>query len=161
MTDDHRELFECLSRNRIGIQDIYARLNLKPSGASQGNMAHRTVMWGNVATTAFVVFLTLAGAWILYGHGHGGIVSEGMISASGIAAAWGLCFRLADQGMGYSLDAERYELYYEQVGLVRQRFDAAADDVHGKVEALRRLEMYAYHEMRQFLRTHLHSRFLG
>ena len=161
MTDDYRELFECLSRNRIGVQDIYARLNLKPQSASQGHMSRHTAMWGNVATFVFVVCLTLAGGWILYGRGHGGTASDSMIAASGVAAAWGLYFRLIDQGMGYSLDAERYELYCEQVGLVRQRFDAAADDVYGKVEALRRLELYAYREMRQFLRTHLRSRFLG
>lgn len=63
--------------------------------------------------------------------------------------------------MGYSLDAERYELYAEQVSLVRQRFNFATDNVHDKIAALRQLELYSYREMRQFLRTHLRSRFLG
>jgi hypothetical protein len=84
-----------------------------------------------------------------------------LIALSGVAAAWGLYFRLVDQGMGYSLDAERYELYAEQVGLVRHRFNAAGEDLQDKISALRQLEIYTYREMRQFLRTHLRSRFLG
>ena len=161
MTDDHRELFECLSRGRIGIQEIYAQLNLKPGSSSQGNMARRIVQRGNVATLAFVVSLTLAGISILLGSGQGSLPSDILIALSGVAAAWGLYFRVVDQGMGYSLDAERYELYAEQIGLVRQRFDAAGDDVHSKIAALRQIEIYTYREMRQFLHTHLRSRFLG
>ena len=65
MTDGHRELLECLSRGRIGIQEIYAQLNLKPGSSSQGNMARHAVQRGNVATLVFVVSLTLAGMWIL------------------------------------------------------------------------------------------------
>lgn len=161
MTDDHRELFECLSRGRIGIQEIYAQLNLKLGSSSQGSMARRIVQRGNIATFVFVAALTLAGMWILFGDEQAKLPADILIALSGVAAAWGLYFRLVDQGMGYSLDAERYELYAEQVGLVRQRFNAADDDVQGKVTALRQLEIYTYREMRQFLRTHLRSRFLG
>jgi hypothetical protein len=161
MTEDHRELLECLSRGRIGIQEIYAQANLKPGSSSQKNMARRIAQRGNVATLVFVVALTLAGISILLGRGQGSVPSDILIGLSGVAAAWGLYFRLVDQGMGYSLDAERYELYAEQIGLVRQRFNAAGDDVNNKVAALRRLEIYAYREMRQFLHTHLRSRFLG
>jgi len=161
MTDDHQELLECLSQGRIGIQEIYAQSNLKPGSSSQGAMARRIFVRGNIATFVFVVSLTLAGIWILLGSGLGSVLSNILIALSGIAAAWGLYFRLADQGMGYSLDAERYELYEEQIALVRQRFNAAADDVHDKIAALRQLEIYAYRELRQFLRAHLRSRFLG
>jgi hypothetical protein len=160
MTDDHRELLECLSQGRIGIQEVYAQLNLKPRSSSQGNMARRIIVRGNIATFVFVVSLSLAGMWILFGSGQAKLPSDFLISLSGVAAAWGLYFRLIDQGMGYSLDAERYELYLEQVGLVRQRFNSAPD-VYDKTAALRQLEIYAYRELRQFLRTHLRSRFLG
>lgn len=161
MTDDHRELLECLSRGRIGIQEIYSQLNLKPGSASQGHMARRMVQHGNIATFVFVAALTLAGMWILLGDGQRRLPADILIALSGVAAAWGLYFRLVDQGMGYSLDAERYELYAEQVRLVRQRFNAAGNDVPGKIAPLRQLEIYTYREMRQFLRTHLRSRFLG
>ena len=91
-------------------------------------MARRITVRGNIATLVFVCALTLAGMWILLDSGQG-IPSDILIALSGVAAAWGLYFRLVDQGMGYTFDAERYELYVEQVGLVRQRFNAAGDDV--------------------------------
>jgi hypothetical protein len=160
-TDDQRELLECLSRNRIGIQEIYARLNLKPVGYSQRSMAQKIAIKGNVATFLFVFSLTFAGIFILFSKSEQHFFADALISLSGTAAAWGLYFRLIDQGMGYSVNAERFELYFEQVGLVRQHFDATGDDVRGKIVALRQLEIYAYREMRQFLRTHLRSRFLG
>jgi hypothetical protein len=161
MTDDHRDLLECLSQGRIGIQEIYAQSNLKPRSASQGNMARQIMARGNFATFVFVASLTLAGIWTLLGSKQGSLPSDVLISLSGVAAAWGLYFRLVDQGMGYSLDAESFELYFEQIGLVRQRFNATADDVYNKIVALRQLEIYSYRELRQFLRTHLQSRFLG
>jgi hypothetical protein len=161
MTDDHRELLECLSRGRIGIQEIYTRLNLNTETSSQANMAHRVLARGNIATLVFVVSLTLAGIGVLLHSGEGSLASDTLIAVSGVAASWGLYFRLVDQGMGYSLDAERYELYAEQVDLVRRRFNAAEDDVREKITALRQLEIYTYREMRQFLHTHLRSRFLG
>src|SRR5262249_31132220 len=156
--DDHRELFECLSSGRLGIQEIYARLNLKPGGSSQGSWARRIVVYGNIATLVFVVSLTLAGAWILVKK-HPSLPADILIALSGVAAAWGLYFRLVDQGMGYTIDAERYEAYREQVDLVRRRFNAAQNDVHDKIAALRQLELFTYREMRQFLHTHLGSRF--
>jgi hypothetical protein len=67
---------------------------------------------------------------------------------------------MADQGMGYSLDAERYELYLDQIRLVRQRFNASEENIHDRITALRLLEIYAYRELRQFLRVHLGSRFV-
>ncbi|MDD2465407.1 MAG: hypothetical protein PHI97_15530 [Desulfobulbus sp.] len=161
MTDDHRELLECLSRSRIGIQEIYAQLNLKEENSSQGNMASRVIMSGNIATFVYIVSLTLAGMWILLVSGQESIPSNILIALSGVAAAWGLYFRLVDQGMGYSLDAERYKLYAEQVKLIRQQFNAVGDDLYAKIAALRQLEIYVYREMRQFLRTHFRSRFLG
>ena len=159
MCADHRELFECLSRGRIGIQEYYAQLNLKRDAAGQGTMARRLLTFGNITTFVFVASLTLASVsiildWPTYS-------ADILIAVSGVAAAWGLCFRLVDQGMGYSLDAERYELYAEQMAHIRSRFDAAEDDVAEKISALRQLETYTYREMRQFLRTHLKSRFLG
>lgn len=161
LTDDHRELLECLSRGRIGIQEIYSQLNMKPRSASQGNMARLITFSGNIATFIFVVSLTLAGMWILFYTRQTDFPSDALIACSGVAASWGLYFRLVDQGMGYSSDAERYALYADQVRLVRQQFNAAGDDVRGKIAALRQLEIYTYQEMRQFLTTHLRSRFLG
>jgi fatty acid desaturase len=158
---DHWELFECLSKQRIGIQEIYARLNLKKGSASQGNKARHVLVYGNIATFVFVVSLALAGLWTLLHKEGDRLPADLLIAVSGVAAAWGLYFRLADQGMGYSQDAERYELYAEQVDHVRQRFDAAREDIVGKISALRLLEVYSYRELRQFLATHVRSRFLG
>lgn len=161
MTADRRELLECLSRGRIGIQEIYAELNLKPGAANQKGLARRVAFGANMSTLVFVVSLALAGVWIVLNRGDGGFAADALTAVSGVAAAWGLCFRLFDQGMGYSLDTERYELYAGQVALVRQRFDHADEDVRGRIDALRQLELYAYREMRQFLHVHLGSRFLG
>ena len=161
MTENHRNLFKCLSKLRIGIQEYYSGLQLKPGTASQGNIARLITVNGNIATLIFVVSLTVAGMAILFYPGPGVFLSDIMIAISGIAAAWGLFLRLVDQGMGYSLDAERYGIYAERVGVVRKRFDAAGDSVIGHIAALRELEIYTYREMRQFLRTHLQSRFLG
>lgn len=160
MSDDCRELFECLSRNRITIQENYARTNLKEEGGSQWNKAVLFDKLINFATLAFVLTVTAAGFFILLGGENFKIASDILIAISGVAAAWGLYFRLVDQGVGYSQDTERYKIYLKQVELVRDRFDAS-QDVHGKTSALRLLEVYAYHEMRHFLHTHQLSRFLG
>lgn len=56
--------------------------------------------------------LALAGAWTLFlEEEQGRFWGDALISHSGIAAAWCLYRRLGDQGMRFSLDAERYELH--------------------------------------------------
>lgn len=160
-TESLSELMECLHYRRIEIQGIYAENNLIRGANSPGGMAAVAETLSDLLIAVFVIALFFAGIAVLR-HPAPGTPSleDVLIAVSGIAAAWSLFFRLLDQGMGYSLDAERYELYVSQLAVAKQRFEDSDSNVLGKILALRQVEVHAYREMRQFLRTHIRSRFI-
>lgn len=159
-TASNTQLFECLHYRRIEIQSIYATRNLVVGANGPRGMSLVAGKLADFLTVVFVISLFFAGYSIASSDSNGSRLPDILIALSGVAAACGLFLRLLDQGMGYSLDAERYELYLGQMELVKQRFEDARSNMGAKVDALRQLEVYAYREMRQFLNIHLRSRFI-
>jgi hypothetical protein len=74
-------------------------------------------------------------------------------STSGIVA-----MRALKEGLLFSADAERYRWYFVAVSSLRRRFEAA--DTSRKLLMLRDLEVLAYQELRRFLVSASHARFI-
>jgi len=106
-----------------------------------------------------LVAWTCIGLIILLHIGHFGIHVEWLEAAVISVALVALAARALEDGAKPQREVERYEQYRAKIKVARQRFDAAGD-MQMKLEVMRAFEQVSQEEMRVFMRTHLHSRYL-
>jgi len=152
-------LFTALERLRIGIQYAYAQRNL---GSDIYSAPLRAKLLRFVADGGFIASLAvMAIAWVTFMSGTLFLHLSPLewTGIMGLISAGGLVGKSLLEGMQAEADVDRYVTYAESLSEVKRQYEQPA--ISAKVEALRRLELLAYREMRHFLRTHQMARFLG
>ena len=75
-----------------------------------------------------------------------------MLALCGAFGAIGVSLRLIQRGLGLRADAERYDWYVEAIKSCIQQYESG--NTAQKIHSFRKVEEFAYSEMRQFLRVH-------
>ena len=147
-TPELAELLEGLERQRIGVQDRYTALKLKPGIHSPQTRAE-WLRGASDAFTATILVLTVAIGVTLFPRLGGatalalGDAGRGRSSDGGSRRPAGLT-----EGLLLRTEAERYRWYLASVRSIARRFERAKTP--DRILLLRELERLAYQEMRRF-----------
>jgi hypothetical protein len=157
-TPELAELLEGLERQRIGVQDRYTALKLKPGIHSPQTRAE-WLRGASDAFTATILVLTVAiGVLYFLGSEEPRLWLLGMLGAAGALTAAVVALRVLNEGLLLRTEAERYRWYLASVRSIARRFERA--NTPDRILLLRELERLAYQEMRRFLITSKESRFI-
>lgn len=152
------ELLRCLAELRIGVQERYAELKLKPGFYSPRTRAEWLHGASDLATAA-VLLLTLAvGVLYVYGTAEPRLWLLGLLGCAGSLTVTVVALRVLNEGLLLRIEAERYQWYLASVRSLLHRFRTA--DTGEQLVLLRDLERLAYREMRRFLVSFKASRFI-
>ena len=157
-TQDLVALLEGLEKLRIGVQERYAELKLKPGLYSPQTRAE----WLHGASDAFtaaILLLTVAiGVVYVLGEAEPRLWLLGMLGLAGTLTAAVVALRVLNEGLLLRTEAERYRWYLASVRSIRGRFEKT--DTADRLRLLRELERLAYQEMRRFLVASNEARFV-
>ena len=157
-TPELAELLEGLEELRIGVQERYTELKLKPGFHSPQTRAE----WLHGASDAFtaaILLLTVAIGTIYFrGSEKPRLWLLGMLGVAGTLTAAVVALRVLHEGLLLRTEAERYRWYLVLVRSIARRFEKA--NAEERIRLLRELERLAYQEMRRFLITFKAARFI-
>lgn len=157
-TPELAELLKGLEEQRIGVQERYTALKLKPGLYSPETRA-QWLHGVSDAFTAVILIITVAiGALYVRGSEEPRLWLLGLLGLSGALTAAVVALRVLNEGLLLRTEAERYRWYLASVRSIRDRFEKA--DAADRVRILRELERLAYQEMRRFLVTSNEARFI-
>jgi hypothetical protein len=160
------ELLDGLGALRIGVQELYAHLKLKPgfySPHTQAELLHGV----SDAFTAAILLLTVAvgavyvfEAVYVYGSEEPHLWRLWMLGLAGALTAAVVALRVLNEGLLLRTESERYRWYLWSVRSIRGRFEFEKANADERIRLLRELERLAYQEMRRFLVTSKEARFI-
>ena len=150
-TPELAELLKGLEEQRIGVQERYTALKLKPglySPETRAQWLHSV----SGAFTAVILLITVAiGALYVRGSEEPRLWLLGLLGLAGALTAAVVALRVLNEGLLLRTEAERYRWYLASVRSAARRFQKA--DAADHIRLARELERIAYQEMRRFLVT--------
>jgi hypothetical protein len=151
-------LLEGMEKVRIGVQERYTELKLKPGPYSPQTRAE----WLHGASDAFtaaILLVTVAiGAVYMYGEAGPRLWLLSLVGLAGTLTAAVVALRVLNEGLQLRSETERYRWYLASVRSIRRRFEKVGSE--DRIRLLRELERLAYQEMRRFLITFKEARFI-
>jgi hypothetical protein len=152
------ELIEGLGALRIGVQERYTELKLKPGFYSPQTRAEWLHGVSDVFTAATLLVTFAIGALYALGPQEPHLGLLGMLGLAGTLTAAVVALRVLNEGLLLRTEAERYRWYLASVRAIARRFENAY--AIERIRLLRELERLAYQEMRRFLITFKEARFV-
>jgi hypothetical protein len=153
------ELLGGLRALRIGVQERYTALKLKPGAYSPQTRSVWLHGVSDVFTGAVLAITIVIGILYVHGSEEPRLWLLGLLGAAGALTAAVVALRVLNEGLLLRTEAERYRWYLASVRSIRDRFDRA-DAASERIGLLRELERLAYQEMRRFLITFGEARFI-
>lgn len=157
-TPELAELLKGLQEQRIGVQERYTALKLKPGLYSPETRAKWLHGVSDVCTAAILPVTVAVGAIYFNGSKGPHLWLFGMLGLAGTLTAFVVALRVLNEGLLLRTEAERYRWYLASVRSIARRFETA--DTADRIRLLRELERLAYQEMRRFLITFKEARFV-
>jgi hypothetical protein len=153
-TPELAELLEGLQRQRIGVQERFTALKLKPGLHSPQTRAK----WLHGASDAFTAVILVLTIVIGVIYAQGSQEPRFWLGAAGALTAAVVALRVLNEGLLLRAEAERYRWYLASVRSIARRFEKA--NTADRIRLLHEMERLAYQEMRRFLITFKEARFI-
>jgi hypothetical protein len=155
--DQFLKVFEL---QRFGVQQRYAERKLLTGWHSPESRSQWVLKWSDFFT-ALMLFATIGVGFVsiiaLISHASPIYrLVAGCVAA--IASSLVVALRALKEGLLFNADAERYKWYFAAVRTLYRRYEHA--ELPRKVFLLRELERTAYQEMRRFMLSAEHARFV-
>ena len=157
-TPELAELLKGLEEQRIGVQERYTALKLKPGLYSPQTRAQRLHGVSDAFTAAILLVTVAIGALYYRGSEVPRLWLLGLLGLADALTAAVVALRVLNEGLLLRTEAERYRWYLASVRSIRGRFQKA--NAADRIRLLRELERLAYQEMRRFLVTSKEARFI-
>jgi hypothetical protein len=154
------QFLKAFEMQRFGVQQRYAERKLLTGWHSPESRSQWVLKWSDFFT-ALMLFATIAVGVvsIVALVSHAGPIYRlvaGCVAA--IASSIVVALRALKEGLLFGADAERYKWYFAAVRTLHRRYEHA--ELPRKVFLLRELERTAYQEMRRFMLSAEHARFV-
>jgi hypothetical protein len=154
------KLLGLLEQQRLGIQQRYAERKLRSGWHSPDTRAQWVRRLSDILTLILLVATTVGGigayAALKLRADPSYVLITGFVAA--ISSSSIVAMRALKEGLLLSADTERYRWYLATVRSLNRRYEQADREV--KVHLLRELEHIAYQEMRRFIVSAAHARFV-
>jgi hypothetical protein len=159
-SEEFDQLLKLLEQQRFGIQLRYAERKLLTGWHSAETLGQRILKLSDFLTGILLLATVAVGlvsiiAFIVHADPIFRLIA-GFIAA--LASSGVVAMRALTEGLLLSSDAERYKWYLASVRTLYRRFERG--DQPRKVFLLREMERLAYQEMRRFMLSAAHARFV-
>jgi len=155
-----QQFLKLLELQRFAVQQRYAERKVSTGWHSPESRSQWVLKWSD-SFTGVMLFATIAlglvSIYALFSHASP-IYRLSAACVAAIASSVVVALRALKEGLLFNADAERYRWYLAAVRTLYRRFEHA--DLTRKVFLLRELERTAYQEMRRFMLSAAHARFV-